>query len=74
MKYKILSLLVLFALFSCNNKEEKTAKENKKEVPVKEKKIKVGKGWYQRKMEDPDAQIKMKILMKYLPENKYVNY
>lgn len=35
MKYKILSLLFLFALFSCNNKEEKTAKENKKEVPVK---------------------------------------
>ncbi|RRJ89746.1 M23 family metallopeptidase [Flavobacterium macacae] len=36
MKYKILSLLFLFALFSCNDKKEKTAKEAKKEVPVKE--------------------------------------
>jgi murein DD-endopeptidase MepM/ murein hydrolase activator NlpD len=35
LKYKILSLLLLFTLFSCNDKEEKTAKENKKEVPVK---------------------------------------
>ena len=31
----MLSLFFLFALFSCNDKEEKAAKETKKEVPVK---------------------------------------
>lgn len=36
MKYKILSLLFLFALFSCKDEEEKVAKETKKEVKVKE--------------------------------------
>jgi len=42
----------------------------KKEVPVKEKKLKGGKGWYQRKMEDPDAQIKMKILSECLKQQR----
>lgn len=36
MKYKVLSLLFLFALFACTDKEEKTTKENKIEVPKKD--------------------------------------
>ena len=36
MKYAVLTLLLLFTLISCNDKEEKNDKENKTEVPVKE--------------------------------------
>jgi len=40
------------------------------EVPIKEKRAKSGKGWYQCKMEDPDAAVKMKILSDCLKQQR----